>query len=71
MLPHREGDQIMHWVWMFLLGWLSLGIVTVGFFFWLCKRTAATVNDPVKVGSLPPQRTEFGGNNLSSELRSA
>ncbi len=61
----------MHWVWMFLFIWLSLGVATVAFLFWLCKRTAANVNGPVKLGSFPPQRAEFAGNNLSSELRSA
>ena len=61
----------MHWVWMFLFGWLSLGFATVAFLFWLCKRTAATLNGPVKVGSLSPQRAEFAGSKLTSELRSA
>jgi hypothetical protein len=71
MLPHREGIKAMHWVRMFLLVWFSLGMITVAFLFWLCKRTAATVNDPVKIGALPPQRAEFAGSKLSSELRSA
>jgi hypothetical protein len=61
----------MHWVRMFLEVWLSLGIITVVFLFWLCMRTAASVDDAVKVGALPPQRAEFAGKNLSSELRSA
>jgi hypothetical protein len=61
----------MHWVWMFLFIWFSFGMITAGFLFWLCKRTAATVNGSVKPGLLPTQRAEFAGNNLSSELRSA
>jgi len=61
----------MHWVRMFLELWLSFGTVTVIFLFWLCRRTAGNVIDPVKVGSLPPQRAEFAGSKLSSELRSA
>jgi len=60
----------MHWVGMFLLVWISFGITTVAFLFWLCRRTAATINDPVKLSALPP-RAEFAGNKLSSELRSA
>jgi hypothetical protein len=61
----------MHWLQMFLLGWLSLGIATVAFLFWLCQRTASNLGDPAKSASLPPQRVELGANNLSSELRSA
>jgi hypothetical protein len=61
----------MHWLQMFLLGWLSLGIFTVVFLFWLCQRTASIAHDPSKSASLPPQRAELATNNLSSELRSA
>jgi hypothetical protein len=56
---------------MFLLAWLSLGTVTFVFLFWLCKRTAAAVEDPIKLGSLSPREPEFGTSNLSSKLRSA
>jgi hypothetical protein len=56
---------------MFLLAWLSLGTVTLVFLFWLCKRTAAAVKDPIKLGSLSPSEPEFGTSNLSSKLRSA
>jgi hypothetical protein len=66
----RRGNR-MHWLQMFLLGWLSVGIITVVFLFWLSQRTASTVNDPVKPVSLSPQRAELGANNLSTELRSA
>jgi hypothetical protein len=61
----------MHWLGMFLLAWLSLGTATLAFLFWLWRRTAAAVQNPVKLGSLTPQRAEFGTNNLSSEFRSA
>jgi hypothetical protein len=43
----------------------------VRFLFWLCKRTAAAVEDPIKLGSLSPGEPEFGTSNLSSKLRSA
>jgi hypothetical protein len=61
----------MHWLQMFLVAWLSVGTATVVFLFWLWRRTAVAVKDPVKLGPLPPQRAEFGANNLSNELRSA
>jgi hypothetical protein len=66
----------MHWLQVFLLGWLSFGIGTVVFMFWLCKRTAATVGDnagkeAVKLGSFSPRRAEFATSNLSGEVRSA
>jgi len=61
----------MHWLQMFLLGWLSFGLTTVLFMFWLCKRTAAALIDPLKTAPLSPQRTEFSAKKLSSELRSA
>jgi hypothetical protein len=70
MLLHREGDK-MHWLQMFLLGWLTLGIATVVFLFWLCKRTASTVNYPAKPAAFPPQQAELGASKLSTELRSA
>jgi hypothetical protein len=60
----------MHLLQMFLVAWLSLGTATLAFLFWLWRRTAAAVQDPVNPGSLPPQRAEFAGNNLS-KLRSA
>jgi hypothetical protein len=58
----------MHWLQVFVLGWLSFGLLTVVFMFWLCKRTAA-LKDMAR--PLSPQRAEFGGSELSSELRSA
>jgi hypothetical protein len=61
----------MHWLQMLLLGWLSLGTATVAFLFWLCKRTAATLNHAARPASFPPQRAEVGANKLSTELRSA
>jgi hypothetical protein len=56
---------------MFLVAWLSLGIVTLVFLLWLCKRTAAAVKDPIKLGSLSPSEPDFGTSNLSSKLHSA
>ncbi len=61
----------MHWIQVFILGWLFFGLTTVSFLFWLCKRTAASVQDAIKPSSLPAQRAEFGGAELSSDLRSA
>ena len=59
----------MHWLQIFILGWLLFGLTTVIFLFWLCKRTAAA--SAAKAGSLAPQRAEFGAGELSSDLRSA
>jgi hypothetical protein len=61
----------MHWLQMFLLGWISLGIATVIFLFWLCQRTATNVKDPVKSPLIAAQRAEISAQNLSQELRSA
>jgi len=72
MLPRiAKGFQTMHWLQVFVLGWLFFGLTTVAFLFWLCKRTAAALKDQVPFNSLPPQRAEFGPSKLSSELRSA
>jgi hypothetical protein len=72
MLPRiTKGFQTMHWLQVFILGWLFFGLTTVGFLFWLCKRSAAAIKDQVPFSSLPPQRAEFGASKLSSELRSA
>ena len=71
MLPRIAKElKNMHWLQVFLLGWVSFGLTTVLFMFWLCKRTAAALNNPVK--TIPtPQRAEFSAKKLSSELRSA
>jgi len=71
--PHREGIENMHWVQIFLLVWLSFGLATVLFMFWLCRRTAASLNDSVKTTSISisPHRAEFSAKKLSGELRSA
>jgi F0F1-type ATP synthase assembly protein I len=61
----------MHWLQLFILGWLSFGLTTVVFMFWLCQRTAAAIKDPIMPAALSPQRAEFGASKLSSELRSA
>jgi hypothetical protein len=61
----------MHWLHVFFLAWVSVGFATIGSLFWLCKRTAATMRDAVKAGSLPQQSSEFGANDLSNELGSA
>jgi hypothetical protein len=61
----------MHWLQMFLLGWLSLGLLTVVFMFWLCKRTAADIKDPIQTTSFSAQRAELSTSKLSGELRSA
>jgi hypothetical protein len=61
----------MHWLQVLIVGWLSFGLTTVIFMFWLCKRTAAALKDPAMAGSLPSQRAEIVASNLSTELRSA
>jgi hypothetical protein len=62
----------MHLLQVFLLGWFSVGLATVVFMFWLCKRTAASIKDPATASSLAPPRAEMGASNkLSGELRSA
>jgi hypothetical protein len=69
--PHREGVSDMHWLRLFILGWLFFGLTTIAFLFWLCKRSAVAIKDQVPFSSLPPRRAEFGPSKLSSELRSA
>jgi hypothetical protein len=65
----------MHLLQVFLLGWFFFGITTVSFLFWLCTKSAASVNatanDAVKLGSFSPRRPEFATSNLSGESRSA
>jgi hypothetical protein len=61
----------MHWLQTFILGWLLFGLTTVFFLFWLCKRTASAVEDPVKATAIPSQRSELASTKLSGELRSA
>jgi len=38
----------MHVLGLFLTAWLALGVVTILFLFWLCKRTAERTNTPHK-----------------------
>lgn len=71
MAYSAQGTKTMHWLQMFLLAWLSVGMVTLIFLFWVLRRSAAAVKDPIKFSAVPPQRTEFVTNNLSNELRSA
>ncbi len=61
----------MHWLQLFILGWISFGLTTVILMFWLCKRTAAVQRDTAKAALLSPERAEFAASELSSELRSA
>jgi hypothetical protein len=46
----------MHFLALFLKAWLAIGTVTVFFLFWLCKRTAATVDGSTKFS---PHRAEL------------
>jgi hypothetical protein len=48
----------MHFLRLFLMAWLPLGIVSVFFLFVLCKRTAATVKEPGRVNPFSPQSTD-------------
>jgi hypothetical protein len=41
----------MHLLRLFLMAWLSLGIVSVFLLFWLCKRTAARLKEPSELTS--------------------
>jgi hypothetical protein len=54
----------MHFLGLFLTAWLALGIVTVSFLFWLCKRTSAAVEGSNKVFS--PQRTGVVSNSRAA-----
>jgi hypothetical protein len=45
---------------LLLMVWLALGIVSLCFLFWLCKRTDMTAKQPSKVISFSPQPAEFG-----------
>jgi hypothetical protein len=51
----------MHLIRLFLTAWLALGVVTAFLLFWLCKRTAAPVEDSNKFFS--PQRAEMRTDN--------
>jgi len=57
----------MHLLRFVLTAWSTLGVVTVFFLFWLCKRTAATVKDPDRLISFSPERTD----NQPGEVRAA
>jgi len=61
----------MHLLRLFLMAWLSLGILTVFLLFWLCKRTAATVSKGTGRPIFPPQRANLGGDNSSGQARAA
>lgn len=50
----REVIQ-MHLLRFVLMAWSTLGVVSVFFLFWLCKRTAATVMDPSGLISFSPE----------------
>jgi hypothetical protein len=53
-----QGDA-MYLIRLFLMGWLSLGIVTVFFLYWLCRRTAATIKRG-KLSAFYAQRSGLG-----------
>ena len=57
-IPRIRQVTAMHFLRLFLMAWLALGFVSVLFLFWLCKRTAATVED--SGGSFSPTRSEVG-----------
>ena len=62
-----RGDA-MYLIRPFLMGWLSLGIVTVFFLFWLCRRTTATIKGG-KLSALPAQRS--GSDSPTHEIPAA
>jgi hypothetical protein len=45
---------------LLLMVWLALGIVSLCFLFWLCKRTDMTAKEPSKLISFSPQPAEVG-----------
>jgi hypothetical protein len=57
----------MHLLRLFLMTWVSVGIVAVFFLFWLCKRTAATAQEPGGLVSFSSQLTD----SSSGEVRAA
>jgi len=57
----------MHLLRLFLTAWLTLGIVSVFFLFWLCKRSVVTDQEPGRLVSFGPQSTD----NSSGEVRAA
>jgi hypothetical protein len=54
----------MHLLRLLLMAWLSLGLVSVLFLFWLCKRTAAMIGDPGKF--FPSRRAEIQADNRAA-----
>lgn len=58
----------MYLLRLFLLGWFTIGMVTVVFLYWLCSRAAATDKEGT-LSSLPPQRS--ARDNPSQEVRTA
>jgi hypothetical protein len=50
----------MHLLRLLLMAWLALGIVSLCFLFWLCKRTDMTAKEPSKLISFSPQPAELG-----------
>jgi hypothetical protein len=58
----------MYLIRLFLMGWLFLGIVTVFFLFWLCRRTTATIKGG-KLSALPAQRS--GSDSPTHEIPAA
>jgi hypothetical protein len=71
-VPSRFGrsarGDAMYLIRLFLMGWLFLGIVTVFFLFWLCRRTTATIKGG-KLSALPAQRS--GSDSPTHEIPAA
>jgi hypothetical protein len=58
----------MHLLRLFLMAWLSLGIVSVFLLFWLCKRTAARVKEPGELTSGAADVTRQSTNALDKPV---
>ena len=53
------------------MAWLSVGMLTVFFLFWLCKRTAATVSKEPGELIFSLQRDDLGADDPSRQIRVA
>jgi len=60
----------MYWVKLFLMVWLSFGLITVACLFWICKRSGERLDHGAVKSGATKQRPEFAAAKLSGELRS-
>ena len=60
----------MYWVKLFLMIWLSFGVITVASLFWICKKSGEMLDNGAAKSGSPNERPEFAARELSGELRS-